>query len=161
MCLDSLGSFGFLTLANKHAHGYVWNAESANGAIVPVFNLDNEEVGQYTLPQSIFGVDVRKDILHRVVRWQLAKRQQVSKSAIASIISGLALYVARPYADDKEPNPHRSYFCWFLLYGSSCELPLLTEASVMNSIDFHFFSYLAHMPSMKPALFVSCMGRVC
>ena len=31
----------------------------------------------YTLPGVIFDVPVRIDILQRVVRWQLAKRQQV------------------------------------------------------------------------------------
>lgn len=52
-------------------------AEAAKDSTVPVHNLDSEEVGQYTLPGSIFGIPVRTDILHRVVRWQLAKRQQV------------------------------------------------------------------------------------
>ena len=53
------------------------DADSAHDATVPVYNLDNQEVGHYTLPHGIFGVDVRRDILHRVVRWLLAKRQQV------------------------------------------------------------------------------------
>ncbi len=35
-------------------------------------------VGEYTLPGDVFNVPIRKDVLHRVVRWQLAKRQQVS-----------------------------------------------------------------------------------
>lgn len=36
-----------------------------------------KQVGKVKLPDDIFGVEVRKDILHRVVRWQLAKTQQV------------------------------------------------------------------------------------
>ncbi|CAL8460883.1 g414 [Coccomyxa elongata] len=43
---------------------------------VPVFNWRREVVGEHTLPGDIFNVPIRKDILHRVVRWQLAKRQQ-------------------------------------------------------------------------------------
>lgn len=29
------------------------------------------------LPGDVFDLPIRKDIIHRVVRWQLAKRQQV------------------------------------------------------------------------------------
>ena len=35
------------------------------------------QVGRTELPSDIFGVEVRKDILHRVVRWQRARKQQV------------------------------------------------------------------------------------
>lgn len=44
---------------------------------VPVYNLDRKHVGECTLDGEVFDVPVRKDILHRVVRWQLARRQQV------------------------------------------------------------------------------------
>ncbi|KAI7845037.1 hypothetical protein COHA_001403 [Chlorella ohadii] len=44
--------------------------------IVPVFDLERRQVGSYTLGGDIFDVPIRRDILHRVVRWQLAKRQQ-------------------------------------------------------------------------------------
>ena len=40
-----------------------------------VRNLDNEEVGDIELAEEIFGVKVRRDILARVVNWQLAKRR--------------------------------------------------------------------------------------
>lgn len=41
-----------------------------------VLTLDAEETGEIELDDAIFGVDEpRIDILHRVVRWQLAKRQ--------------------------------------------------------------------------------------
>jgi len=42
---------------------------------VAVKNLAAEEVGQLDLNEAIFGVEVRADILHRVVLWQLAKRR--------------------------------------------------------------------------------------
>lgn len=42
----------------------------------PVRNLAGEEVGTVELDDSVFAVPVRVDILHRVVRWQLAKRRQ-------------------------------------------------------------------------------------
>ena len=44
---------------------------------VPLLNWQNNQVGDIVLPGSIFNVPVRKDILHRVVTWQLAKRRQV------------------------------------------------------------------------------------
>lgn len=34
------------------------------------------QVGRTELPPDIFGIEVRRDILHRVVRWQRAKKQQ-------------------------------------------------------------------------------------
>ena len=40
-----------------------------------VVNLAAEGVGELELSDAVFGVDVRSDILHRVVLWQLAKRR--------------------------------------------------------------------------------------
>lgn len=40
-----------------------------------VLSLDNKAAGDIELDEAIFGVEVRRDILHRVVNWQLAKRQ--------------------------------------------------------------------------------------
>jgi large subunit ribosomal protein L4 len=42
---------------------------------VQVKNLAAEEVGSVELSDAVFGVEVRTDILHRVVVWQLAKRR--------------------------------------------------------------------------------------
>lgn len=43
---------------------------------VSVKTLDGKAAGSAVLDDAIFGVeDIRSDILHRVVRWQLAKRQ--------------------------------------------------------------------------------------
>jgi large subunit ribosomal protein L4 len=40
-----------------------------------VLNLDNQPVGEIELPDAIFAAPVRRDILARVVNWQLAKRR--------------------------------------------------------------------------------------
>ncbi|MCB1592197.1 MAG: 50S ribosomal protein L4 [Alphaproteobacteria bacterium] len=40
-----------------------------------VKNLENKKVGEITLDESVFGVEVRQDILHRMVNYQLAKRR--------------------------------------------------------------------------------------
>ncbi|MFZ1428828.1 MAG: 50S ribosomal protein L4 [Geminicoccaceae bacterium] len=42
---------------------------------VQIKNLAADEVGSLELADAIFGVEVRSDILHRVVLWQLAKRR--------------------------------------------------------------------------------------
>jgi large subunit ribosomal protein L4 len=42
---------------------------------IAVRNLDNEEVGDIELDDAVFGLPVRRDILARVVNWQLAKRR--------------------------------------------------------------------------------------
>lgn len=41
----------------------------------PVTTLDNKKSGEIDLDDSIFGLPARKDILARVVNWQLAKRR--------------------------------------------------------------------------------------
>ena len=38
-------------------------------------NLDNQDVGSIDLADEIFGLPVRRDILARMVQWQLAKRR--------------------------------------------------------------------------------------
>jgi large subunit ribosomal protein L4 len=41
-----------------------------------VKSLDGKESGSVTLSDDIFGLEPRKDLIHRYVRWQLAKRQR-------------------------------------------------------------------------------------
>jgi large subunit ribosomal protein L4 len=41
-----------------------------------IMTLDGGEAGKVDLPEAIFGLEPRADILHRCVRWQLAKRQR-------------------------------------------------------------------------------------
>jgi large subunit ribosomal protein L4 len=43
---------------------------------IKILNLDGAEAGSVDLPESIFGLAPRADILQRYVRWQLAKRQR-------------------------------------------------------------------------------------
>lgn len=38
-----------------------------------VKNWDNDEVEKFQLNMNIFGLELRKDILHKVVQWQLSK----------------------------------------------------------------------------------------
>jgi len=45
-------------------------------ATVAVVNWDKKEVGKVDLPKEVFEQPFRKDILHTVVRWQLACRRQ-------------------------------------------------------------------------------------
>jgi len=42
---------------------------------VAVITLDAKSVGEVDLDDAVFGVEPRRDILHRAVRWQLARRQ--------------------------------------------------------------------------------------
>jgi large subunit ribosomal protein L4 len=38
--------------------------------------LDGKDAGKISVSDAVFGLEPRTDILHRMVRWQLAKRQQ-------------------------------------------------------------------------------------
>src|SRR5262245_45540282 len=40
-----------------------------------IITLDNKASGSVELNKEIFGVELRNDILHQVVNWQLAKRR--------------------------------------------------------------------------------------
>ena len=54
-----------------------------------VKTLDNKDAGQIDLDDAIFGVEVRQEILHRMVKYQLNKRQQgTHKTKQRSEISG-------------------------------------------------------------------------
>jgi large subunit ribosomal protein L4 len=46
-----------------------------------VTTLAGTETGSVDLPEAVFGLEPRVDILHRMVRWQLAKRQQGTHQA--------------------------------------------------------------------------------
>ncbi|KAJ8539511.1 hypothetical protein K7X08_013763 [Anisodus acutangulus] len=48
--------------------------------VIPVTDFLNEDKGFMCLAGDVFDVPIRKDIIHRVVRWQLAKRQQGTHS---------------------------------------------------------------------------------
>lgn len=59
-----------LTLSDHIAQGQYRDLE------VPLFDVNRNEVGSIVLDGKVFDVPIRLDILHRVVRWQLARRQQ-------------------------------------------------------------------------------------
>lgn len=46
-----------------------------------ISTLGGEDAGQLALSDAIFGLDPRDDILQRVVRWQLARKQQGTHKA--------------------------------------------------------------------------------
>lgn len=48
---------------------------------VAVKTLDNKAAGDITLDKEVFGVEVRQDILHQMVNYQLAKRQSGNHKA--------------------------------------------------------------------------------
>jgi large subunit ribosomal protein L4 len=55
---------------------------------IEVKTLDGAAAGSITVSDEIFGLEVRPDLLHRVVRWQLAKRQAgTHKAKIRSEVS--------------------------------------------------------------------------
>ncbi len=60
-----------------------------------ILNLDNQNVGSIELPESIFGLEVRADILHRVVVWQLARLQSGNHKTKGR--SEVALTPAKPF----------------------------------------------------------------
>ncbi|WP_424930566.1 50S ribosomal protein L4 [Amaricoccus tamworthensis] len=47
-----------------------------------VINLDSSAAGSIELDEAVFGLEPRADVLHRVVRWQLARRQQGTHSTL-------------------------------------------------------------------------------
>ena len=56
---------------------------------VEVRNLKNKKVGEIELSDAVFGLPVRKDILHRMVNYQRAKAQSgTHKTKTISEISG-------------------------------------------------------------------------
>src|SRR5690348_14827816 len=60
-----------------------------------VRNLDNQEVGDIELSDEVFGLPVRRDILARVVNWQLAKRRAGTHKAKG--ISDISGTTKKPY----------------------------------------------------------------
>ena len=49
---------------------------------IDVITLDNKKSGSIELHDSLFGLEPRADILNKMVRWQLAKRQQGTHSVL-------------------------------------------------------------------------------
>lgn len=49
---------------------------------IDVITIDNKKSGTLELNKSLYGLEPRSDILNKVVKWQLAKRQQGSHSSL-------------------------------------------------------------------------------
>jgi large subunit ribosomal protein L4 len=47
---------------------------------IAVKTLENKDAGEVTLDANVFGVEVKDDILHRIVHWQLNKRRSGNHS---------------------------------------------------------------------------------
>lgn len=60
-----------------------------------VVNLDNKNVGSIELAETVFGAEVRSDILSRVVNWQLAKRRAGTHST--KTVSEVSGTTRKPY----------------------------------------------------------------
>lgn len=59
-------------------------------------NLQNKEAGSIELDPAVFGIEVRDDIMHRMVSYQLAKRRAgTHKTKVLSEVSGTG---KKPYA---------------------------------------------------------------
>ncbi|MDX9730373.1 MAG: 50S ribosomal protein L4 [Bdellovibrionales bacterium] len=58
-------------------------------ATIAVYNWEKKKVGDVELPGGVFEQPVRKDLLHTVVRWQLACRRQGNASTkTKGLVSG-------------------------------------------------------------------------
>jgi len=63
---------------------------------IDVLTLDNKKEGKIDLPETIFGLEVRRDILARVVNWQRAKKRAGAHST--KVISEISGTTKKPFA---------------------------------------------------------------
>lgn len=70
-----------------------------------ILSLENKNVGTIELNESIFGLEVRADILQRVVRWQLARMQAGTHKTKGR--SEVALTPAKPFKQKGSGNAVR------------------------------------------------------
>ena len=72
---------------------------------IDVLNLDNSKVGKANLSPRVFEAPIRRDLMHTVVRWQLAKRRQgTHKAKTRTEVSGGG---AKPYKQKGTGNARR------------------------------------------------------
>jgi len=50
--------------------------------IVALYNTDGSQVGEITLSENIFGIEINEAVLHQVVKAQLANKRQGTQSAL-------------------------------------------------------------------------------
>lgn len=72
-----------------------------------VISLENKKVGDIELDDAIFGVEPRKDILHRVVNWQLARRQ--SGNHKVKTRGELAIVKTKPFKQKGTGNARQGF----------------------------------------------------
>lgn len=67
-----------------------------------ILNLENKNVGTIELNDAIYGLEVRADILHRVVNWQLSRLQSGNHKTKGR--SEVALTPAKPFKQKGSGN---------------------------------------------------------
>ena len=67
-----------------------------------ILNLENKNVGSIELNDAIYGLEVRADILQRVVNWQLARLQSGNHATKGR--SDVALTAAKPFKQKGSGN---------------------------------------------------------
>ena len=67
-----------------------------------ILNLENKNVGSIELNDSIYGLEVRADILQRVVNWQLARLQSGNHATKGR--SDVALTASKPFKQKGSGN---------------------------------------------------------
>ena len=73
-----------------------------------VLTIDNKKSSVLELNKEVFEADVRSDILHRMVNWQLAKRRSGNrKTQERSEVTGSRAKIVRHRTNSK-PRHHRN-----------------------------------------------------
>lgn len=72
-----------------------------------VISLENKKVGDIELDDAIFGVEPRADILHRVINWQLARRQ--SGTHKVKTRGELAIVKTKPFKQKGTGNARQGF----------------------------------------------------
>lgn len=49
---------------------------------VALYNMNGQQVGDIELPESVFGVEVKSEVMHQVVKMQLANKRQGTQSSL-------------------------------------------------------------------------------
>lgn len=95
-------------------------------AVVKVYDQDKTEQGELTLTPEVFEVAVRPEILHLVVRAQLAAKRAGTHSTKTSLkFPAAAALPTPPYLPLRSPNPR-----WFpsMLHSPLQHLQALRQA---------------------------------
>jgi large subunit ribosomal protein L4 len=72
------------------------------GITAKIVDFDNKPAGEIELPEAVFGLPERRDILARVVNWQLAKRR--AGTANTKGVSQVQGTTKKPYAQKGTGN---------------------------------------------------------